>query len=289
MSANRIFHPQEEALLLDFFGMQRPAELRDLEVHASEHVDDDAKTPVLVEPNADGEHSELGLANAVARLALSRVQDRLPQWGVVDADGNVELAREHRASKARQVDLLPQFLFNINWADSGPGFSWPESYHAAFVPGFGRYVVTASADGTDAYGYADIAIGWFEDEETLLEGSKRVILKWWQEYRDHDHEGWVYLFSTGIVGEEEALRWKEEVWPTIDVAKEAEEEERRLAPFQTQIGELISRITAEWPQPTNQAMRIGRGICLQKLRNRIEQYVLEHARVPRPKDLKSAE
>jgi hypothetical protein len=39
-----------------------------------------------------------------------------------------------------------------------------------------------------------------------------MILEWWKEYRDRGHEGWAYLFKTGLVGRAEALQWKDEVW-----------------------------------------------------------------------------
>lgn len=171
-----IFHPEERAILFDYFSVGRPEALQALEVCTDAAGDEDPSRPVLVEPDASGDSSDHGTANAVARLLLSRIQERLPQWGVVK-DGEVILSRQHRRAKTRQVDPLPQFLFGINWADSGPGFSWPESYHIAYVPGFERFVVTASFDGTDLWGYADLAIGWFPESTDRIEGAKRVILE----------------------------------------------------------------------------------------------------------------
>ena len=136
---DQIFYPQERAILLDYFGLERPAELRDLDIYASASGSDDPNQPVLVEPNCDGAHSQFGIPNAVARLLLSHVQKRLPQWAAVTADGRIVLGREHRKAKTRIAVPLPQFLFEINWADSGPGISWPEAYYVAYVPGFARF------------------------------------------------------------------------------------------------------------------------------------------------------
>jgi len=43
-------------------------------------------------------------------------------------------------------------LFQINWADSGPGLSWPADYNLVWVPSFARFVLTYSADSPDAFG-----------------------------------------------------------------------------------------------------------------------------------------
>src|SRR5262245_51188908 len=158
MSMRQIFHPQERAILCDYFGLERPEELQAIDVSAPDGANDDPEQPVLVEPDADKHVSTYGVANAVARLLLARVQSRLPQW-IARKNDEIVLGRRHRKPKTRQVDPLPRFLFAINWADSGPGFSWPEAYHAIYVPGFDRFVVTASQDSPDAYGYADIAVG----------------------------------------------------------------------------------------------------------------------------------
>lgn len=206
-----IFQPQERAILCDYFGIERPEELRAVDVIAAAATDEDPSHPVLVEPDAEGKLSSYGTANAVARLLLSRIQSRLPQWGVT-RNGEVVLSRQHRRAKTRQVDPLPQFLFEINWADSGPGFSWPESYHVAYVPGFERFVVTASFDGTDLWGYTDLAIGWFPEGTDRIEGAKRVVLDWWGESRDHDYEAWADFLGPGLVSEDVALRWRDEVW-----------------------------------------------------------------------------
>jgi hypothetical protein len=111
------------------------------------------------------------------------------------------------------MDLLPIFLFEINWADSGPGFSWPEAYYATWLPGFDRYLVTMSADSTDAHGYTDLAIGQFPADEDFNGGVKRAICDWWRRCtNDQPESAWAYLFGDGEIDEAEAYRWRKEVW-----------------------------------------------------------------------------
>jgi hypothetical protein len=152
---------------------------------------------------------------AVASIVLETVEKRLPQWASV-SDGEVQFARDYRPKELipmRRAAMLPQYLFTLNWADSGPGFSWPGAYYTTWVPSYERFVVTYSADCPDALGYADIAIGQFEAKEGLKDGSHRIIVKDWKYQRnDCSQERWGYLFGTGLVGEGEAAAWADEVW-----------------------------------------------------------------------------
>ncbi len=68
----------------------------------------------------------LELRNAVAIRLLAPIQGRLPQCGVSDGKGHFHLTRAGLPRIAAEVVPLPQRLFMINWADSGPGISWPE-------------------------------------------------------------------------------------------------------------------------------------------------------------------
>jgi hypothetical protein len=106
---------------------------------------------------------------AVAFIVLESVEDRLPNCGISDGDG-VTLTRDYRPKAlvpSRQVAVLPQHLFTLNWADSGPGISWPGAYYTTWVPIYDRYVVTYSADTPEVFGYCDIAIGHFGHDEDL--------------------------------------------------------------------------------------------------------------------------
>ena len=115
----------------------------------------------------DAQTSQLEIA--VAQILLHRSQGGLPQWGCVSNDGKVVRGREKlkRPKDAEPLTLHPQLLLCINWADSGPGFSWPESYHVTRIPGFDKYIFTASRDSTDAWGCTDHAIG-FCDAKRLI-------------------------------------------------------------------------------------------------------------------------
>ena len=126
--------------------------------------------------------------------------------------GDFVFGRTIRPRQSGPTFLLPQFLFQINWADSGPGFSWPESYHACYVPTFGCYVVTASADSKDAYGYEDIALGWFAEDVPVKSGARDTIIRRWKSYLDFDHPGWCDFLRAGRVTEAEAYEWKASIW-----------------------------------------------------------------------------
>ena len=84
------------------------------------------------------------LAIAVAQILLHHVQGALPQWASVRGDKVFLNRKEHKRHKDARLAFNPQLICTINWADSGPGFSWPESYHVTYLPGFGKFVVTAS-------------------------------------------------------------------------------------------------------------------------------------------------
>jgi hypothetical protein len=151
---------------------------------------------------------------AVAQILLERTQHDLPNWTVLAGDRFV-IARDIFDRRARRkIELWPHHLLTINWADSGPGFSWPVAYKATFVPRFDRTVVTASADCPEAFGgVCDVAIGAFRPETSLLEGSRRIIISdWTNQWCEHDQERWAYLFDTGIVSKAEAEAWADEVW-----------------------------------------------------------------------------
>ena len=127
----------------------------------------------------------------------------------------MELAREMRPKEripARRTAMIPQHLFTPNRADGGPGIRWPAACHATRVPGCDRFVATESADGPDAFGCTDVAIGHFGSERGLAPGSRQVILaNWLHQAEEWGQARWVDLFSEGIVGEAEAAAWADEV------------------------------------------------------------------------------
>lgn len=152
------------------------------------------------------------LQNAVARICLAEIQDRLPQWSCGREDGIIFARPPIERGDRLLTPLQPQRLMCINWADSGPGFSWPEEYHFTWLTGFDLHVVTASVDSPDVHGVTDWAIGWFSGKADPLKSSKRLIARWWRIQRDNGQGRWAYLFDAGLISEEEAARMGDRVW-----------------------------------------------------------------------------
>ena len=74
---------------------------------------------------------------AVAHIVLSAIQERLPQWAAVEIDavGNtIHTARPIQKGNKKKIELKPQHLITINWANTGPGISWPAAYHLTWLP-----------------------------------------------------------------------------------------------------------------------------------------------------------
>ena len=210
-----LYHPVEHAILADYFKVERPACARDINLEdAVEHEWDEENHDGVIHPRPSS-HGDLDyylLENAVARLVLNGIEKRLPQWAAVYEDGRVLLARKHNHKRKAQITLLPTFLFEINWADSGPGFSWPEQYLVTYVPCYHRYVVTASQDSPDTYGYEDITIGRFSAETTLEAGCRQVIIDWWGQRGGDPELRWEAFWNEGLFNFPEACEWADEVW-----------------------------------------------------------------------------
>jgi len=114
----------------------------------------------------------------------------------------------------------PHLICTVNWADSGPGFSWPESYHVTYLPGFDAYVVTASRDGPDGWGCADHAIGVANGSLDPVDAAKEVVTEFWRmQLNSWEQPRWAYLFDEGLIDAKTSDAWAEEVWcePTEEV------------------------------------------------------------------------
>ena len=203
---NDCYTDTERAFLCDYFGIKRPKKLVEVDVYQP------VTKGVYVKP---GEYSsEYDVPNAVARLALAKIQESLPAWAGVNDKGEHFSARQYTRSEVAMVNYHPQHLFTINWADSGPGFSWPEAYYLVWLPVFERYVVTASQDSPDCYGFEDIAIGWqFFDEDREALAKDIILANWGRVHKPNNEEGWAYLFGTGLVTEDLVHSWRDEIWP----------------------------------------------------------------------------
>ncbi len=209
----KLYDPAELAILFDWLGIERPDLLLAVDIKPAQDYLDPAIGPIRLIQDMYGDFGSNAASNAVARLVLSGIQDRLPQWALVEADMTVCIARAKTPRRKAKVELLPRFQFEINWADSGPGYSWPEAYHIAYLPGFELYVVTASQDSPEVHGYTDQAIGHFPVSEAMSEGAHRVIVDWWQgQAQECNQDRWAYLFQTGDIDAVTAETWAEEVW-----------------------------------------------------------------------------
>jgi hypothetical protein len=206
-----LFTFDEHTIIADWLGVEPRCEATDLP----------SVTEALERLEFDGRASGYGEENAaVAAIVLERIQETLPQWASVKQRENeneesvVTLAREIKARQARRViELVPQYLLTINWADSGPGFSWPVAYHVTWVPIYDEYIVTQSADSPDAFGYCDFAIGHFPTTDDYVQRAVDVIHADWRWQRDEFNQpSWAYLFGNGLIDEVTATRIGEEVW-----------------------------------------------------------------------------
>jgi hypothetical protein len=166
------------------------------------------------------------LQAAVASVVLRSVQRQLPQWAVI-RDGQVTETRERRRRRTKSK-LRPQHLFELNWADTGPGFSWPTAYYATEIPLQRRVVIMASADCPETFGWCDIALGHFPAEEDVREGARRVITEHWRFLAANDQARWAYLFRTGLVGSEMVDGWADDVWPS-DADEDQDEDDEEAA------------------------------------------------------------
>lgn len=154
------------------------------------------------------------LAIAVAQILLHHIQEALPQWASVSSD-RVSVSRlAHRRHQDARLIFSPRLVCTINWADSGPGFSWPEAYYVTYLPGFDKFVVTASRDGPDMLGCEDHAIGVADGSLSPADAAKKVIIEYWRsQSASADQERWAYLFDEGLIDDQTAHAWADEIWP----------------------------------------------------------------------------
>lgn len=172
-------------------------------------------------------HSEMGTedndlndANRVAEIALCSVQGRLPQGIAIREDGSPVICRKtwHCQVPMRNDLLFPTHLLDINWDDSQPGFSWPESYYATVFPGYNVYAVTISQGSGDSHGYYDLAIGSFMADEPgeITAKASLVIQAWWEScHQTVKKFAWKELLKSGQIDAVTALRLRDEVWNKV--------------------------------------------------------------------------
>lgn len=78
----------------------------------------------------------------------------------------------------------------------------------AFVPGYDRFVVTASTDRPNVYAYEDLAIGHYDKDLPLENGCRQVVATWWDEWaKDEPERRWQYFWDAGLIDKNIANRW----------------------------------------------------------------------------------
>jgi hypothetical protein len=183
---------------------------------------------------------------AVAHILLESVEQKLPQWAAVAPRGSKEsrilFARDYRdpdGKPLRKISLASRSLFTINWADSGPGYSWPVEYRLQWVPFYERWVVTASADSPDAHGYCDFALGSFGRDEAIEKSVGEIIkADWTEQFSKYGQHRWTYLLGVGLISKKTANKWADEVW---NAAGDQNEDPN---PMQTMVEELNASLRA---------------------------------------------
>jgi hypothetical protein len=225
----RIFKPVEHALLAEYFRMPGllPEWAGGVDLGEFPLDDWDESEGGIAPLGSVGDRNVL--ENAVARIALAPIQEQLPQWAAYDSQ-QVIPARTIRQCPERDATSRPLLLFGINWATSGPGFSWPEEYHVTWIPHYDRYIVTASSDSKDVHGFEDIALGFFRgspvkggDRKTI----KSIITGYWTETSDVQM-AWEEYWNHGAISNETAWKWRGDVWSENG---EDEDETDRIHPI----------------------------------------------------------
>lgn len=150
---------------------------------------------------------------ALAQIALGHVEILLPDFTVL-RHGRLFHARRPFETPHLSEDMLfkPIHLFTIDWALSAPGFSWPESYYATWLPGYDSFVVTLSQDSDEILGVSDLAIGWFSDRNVFEASCGRVVARYWKRMALEDgQEMWEGFVSEGRINEKTVRRWSRRV------------------------------------------------------------------------------
>ena len=224
--ASRIenFFPREHAILAEYFDLQEklPEEAR--AYHPKEIIEKDSEYDEATEGigcrKSYGGRDCNAIENAVARIALAPVRKNLPTWGGYGEGGVFHTRQSENESvlPERGYRSDPVHVLSINWASSGPGFSWPLKYYISWIPYYERYVVTVSYDTPEVEGYLDLAIGHLPEGASVEKELKSVIVSHW-EWDAMYLQGWEGVIDSGIV--EDPWAWREEVsWGYNDDGEE---------------------------------------------------------------------
>ena len=227
---SKFYSKREINLIAEYLGRKTTLHPDLLEPNALNPVDenwDESTKGIAIQEGASYASlspDEYALDNAIARICLSIVQDQLPQFAAFK-DNEVKLGRNIKdLHELPERVLLPVHLFTINWANTAPGLSWPETYYVTQLPEWGVHIVTASQDSDEIYGYEDFAIGWVDDKTSSLHGARKVLINYWKNLRDEfGQERWEELLDISF-GDPES--WTDEVWPEQRLNNESEGDEK---------------------------------------------------------------
>ena len=218
MKNTKVLYPQtqdtlftqiEHSIFAEFFGVHTPRGI--IKIPPLAYADSNEENGIVPLSDHHGEIGEHCLSNAVARIILDGLQKMLPNFQYYENESKVFSRKVHSLRKSK-LHLRPMHLLHINWAFSGPGIAWPEQYYLCYVPIYGRYVVTASHDSTDVFGYNDIVIGQFKHNIKSKDHHAADIIKsWWRKRANEGGERFVEIISEGLIKKNEADMWANEI------------------------------------------------------------------------------
>ena len=166
-----VFFPTEAAIVRIALGLEPTSQDRGLDLWSADFPEGTVR---LLPDESDHRDLEASAGNALARMIFSGFEDQLPEF-VWSRDGVVFTSRPELGRKRFE----PQRLFQINWATSGPGFSWPEVYYLCWLPMFERWVVVSARDSPDVDGYCDRLVGHFSECDEPADEVSLVIERYW--------------------------------------------------------------------------------------------------------------
>ena len=204
---------------LDRIGLKNPERMKQVQELYTKEEQDIIQRWILKAPYSPDDDGDLaGDANRVAEIVLFPIRSSLPQWAAVYYNGHIKFSREHqlRLIKKRDDLLNPSYLCGINWADTGPGLSWPEEYHLTLLPGYNIYVLTESQDSEEVHGYTDLALACIpvtDQGYPPLKEALQVIENWWQAELDLWYQSpWEQLLSSGVYNPFKLIKLRDRIW-----------------------------------------------------------------------------
>jgi hypothetical protein len=166
-----VFFPTEAAIVRIALGFEPTSQDRGFDLWSADIPEGAVR---LLPDESDNRDLQAAAGNALARMVFSGFEDQLPEF-VWSRDGVIFTSRPERGRKR----FDPQRLFQINWATSGPGFTWPEVYYLCWLPVLERWVVVSARDSPDVDGYCDRLVGHFSGCEELAVETGHVIEQYW--------------------------------------------------------------------------------------------------------------